>query len=48
MNRRYAADSTSTAIVSDVANFLYADRNRFHDLSAQDIPDAEVQLMAVI
>ena len=46
LNRKYAAAPISTAIVSDTANFLYVDREKFHDLFAQDVSEAEARVMA--
>jgi pimeloyl-ACP methyl ester carboxylesterase len=46
LNSRYAATPISMAIVSDAANFLYADRKKFHDLFAQDVSEAEAQVIA--
>lgn len=46
LNSRYAAAPISTAIVPDAANFLYVDREKFHNLFAQDISEAEAQVMA--
>jgi pimeloyl-ACP methyl ester carboxylesterase len=37
LNGRYAAAPISKAIVSDTANFLYVDRQKFHNLFAQDV-----------
>jgi pimeloyl-ACP methyl ester carboxylesterase len=46
LNRRYEAAPLSTAIVSDAANFLYIDREKFHNLFAQDVSEAEARVMA--
>ena len=46
LGRRYAAPPISTAIVSDTANFLYVDREKFHALFAGDVSAAEAQIMA--
>lgn len=46
LNKRYAAPPISTAIVSDAANFLYVDREKFHEFFAQDVSKAEARVMA--
>ncbi|GAX45994.1 hypothetical protein NIES4075_70150 [Tolypothrix sp. NIES-4075] len=46
LNKRYAAPPISTAIVSDAANFLYVDREKFHQFFAQDVSKAEARVMA--
>jgi pimeloyl-ACP methyl ester carboxylesterase len=46
LNKKYAAPPISTAIVSDAANFLYVDREKFHTLFAQDVSEAEARVMA--
>lgn len=46
LNGRYKASPLSTAIVSDTANFLYIDREKFHNLFAQDVSEAEARVMA--
>ncbi|WP_218776696.1 alpha/beta hydrolase [Nostoc sp. T09] len=46
LNGRYKAPPISTAIVPDAANFLYIDREKFHDLFAQDVSKAEARVMA--
>ena len=46
LNKRYAAPPISSAIVPDAANFLYIDREKFHNLFAQDISEAEARVMA--
>jgi pimeloyl-ACP methyl ester carboxylesterase len=46
LNGRYAAAPLSTAIVSDPANFLYVDRQKFHNLFAQDVSETEARVMA--
>ncbi len=46
LNGRYAAAPLSKAIVSDPANFLYIDRQKFHNLFAQDVSETEARVMA--
>jgi pimeloyl-ACP methyl ester carboxylesterase len=46
LNGRYKAAPLSKAIVPDAANFLYIDRDKFHDLFAQDVSEAEARVMA--
>jgi pimeloyl-ACP methyl ester carboxylesterase len=46
LNKRYAAAPISMAIVSDAANFLYIDREKFHEFFAQDVSDGEARVMA--
>ena len=46
LSKRYAAAPISTAIVSDAANFLYIDREKFHEFFAQDVSDGEARVMA--
>ncbi|MBW4445223.1 MAG: alpha/beta hydrolase [Plectolyngbya sp. WJT66-NPBG17] len=46
LNKRYAAPPISTAIVADAANFLYVDREKFHEFFAQDVSDGEARVMA--
>ncbi|MBL1176779.1 alpha/beta fold hydrolase [Pantanalinema sp. GBBB05] len=46
LNKRYKAAPISTAIVSDAANFLYVDREKFHEFFAQDVSDGEARVMA--
>jgi pimeloyl-ACP methyl ester carboxylesterase len=46
LNKRYAAPPISTAIVSDTANFLYVDREKFHEFFAQDVSEGEARVMA--
>jgi pimeloyl-ACP methyl ester carboxylesterase len=46
LNKKYAAPPISTAIVSDAANFLYVDREKFHEFFAQDVSEAEARVMA--
>jgi pimeloyl-ACP methyl ester carboxylesterase len=46
LNGRYAAAPLSTAIVPDTASFLYIDRQKFHNLFAQDVSETEARVMA--
>lgn len=46
LNGRYEAAPLSKAIVPDTANFLYIDREKFHELFAQDVSEAESRIMA--
>jgi pimeloyl-ACP methyl ester carboxylesterase len=46
LNGKYAAAPLSTAIVPDAAKFLYIDREKFHNLFAQDVSEAESRVMA--
>ncbi|MEH2349742.1 MAG: alpha/beta hydrolase [Nostoc sp.] len=46
LNSKYKAAPISTAIVPDAANFLYIDRQKFHNLFAQDVSEAEARVMA--
>jgi pimeloyl-ACP methyl ester carboxylesterase len=44
---RYAPPPLSTAIVADTAGFLYIDREKFHEVFAQDVSTVEAQVLAV-
>ena len=46
LNSRYPAPPISTAIVPDSANFLYIDREKFHEFFAQDVSEGEARVMA--
>ena len=46
LNGKYPAAPISTAIVPDTANFLYIDRQKFHNLFAQDVSETEARVMA--
>jgi pimeloyl-ACP methyl ester carboxylesterase len=46
LNGRYAAAPLSKAIVPDTASFLYIDRQKFHNLFAQDVSETEARVMA--
>ena len=47
LNKRYAASPISKAIAPGAGNFLYIDRQKFHEFFAQDVSKAEAQVMAV-
>ena len=47
LNKRYAASPISKAIAPGAGNFLYIDRQKFHEFCAQDESKAEAQVMAV-
>jgi pimeloyl-ACP methyl ester carboxylesterase len=46
LNKKYAAAPISKAIVPDAANFLYIDREKFHEFFAQDVSAGAARVMA--
>jgi pimeloyl-ACP methyl ester carboxylesterase len=47
LNGRYKAPPLSKALVADTAGFLYINREKFHEVFAQDVSPVEAQVLAV-
>jgi pimeloyl-ACP methyl ester carboxylesterase len=47
LNGRYAPPPVSTALVTDTADFVYVDREKFPEVFAEDVAPAEAQVLAV-
>ncbi|MEP1061295.1 MULTISPECIES: alpha/beta fold hydrolase [Cyanophyceae] len=47
LNSRYAPPPLAEALIADAAGFLYIDREKFHEVFAQDVSPAEAQVLAV-
>ena len=45
LNGKYATPPLSAALMPDTAGFLYIDRSKLHDVFAQDLSEAEAQVM---
>jgi pimeloyl-ACP methyl ester carboxylesterase len=46
LNSRYAPPPIGKAFVADTAGFLYIDREKFHEVFAQDVSTAEAKVLA--